>query len=269
MNEDDNIESKINYLFKLIEKEFLNYEGDTPEKEFCKADKEKRKRFDKLGIAFTAAMNNNIDVEKILDAMSEIEHGKRIYYSFDELFEDAVQNGALGEFENQQTYLIERSKCNFEFNMWLQEVKEYEYGNKSQYQTFLEKDVFIEFLQYRNDQEKKRKAESAKEKVSWQIKPYQNEIENDAMKLIIERGSLEESFCFLHLIFLHKNAFWHDEKGLPIDCNIYHPKYGFPGVITATKDGMIMSFNNVIVYQDEKNREIHSLQILSSSFMFS
>lgn len=237
---------------KAIEKEFLNYVGETPEKEFCKADNEDRRYFDKLGIAFTTAINNNIDVKEILDAMPRTNLDKKVYYSFDEMFDDAERNGAVGNFETRQLFFIARSRYNFEFNAWLQETKGFEYGNKRQYENFLTKDIFIEFLKYQNNSDEKRKTEYEQEKASWRIKPQENP-KNDAVKLIAERLRMIDFFWIDAPDILHKNAFWHDENNVPIDCNIYHPKYGYPGLITDTKDIVLTSFSNVIIYQDERS----------------
>jgi len=58
----------------------------------------------------------------------------------------------------------------------------------------------------------------------------------DVIKLIRERNELTDFLSVPAPDVLHKNAFWHDENDLPIDCNIYHPKYGFPGFETSTSD---------------------------------
>ena len=52
---------------------------------------------------------------------------------------------------------------------------------------------------------------------------------------------------------LHENAFWHNENNEPLDCNIYHPKYGdYPGFETTTKEVIVTSFNPVTIYQDSE-----------------
>jgi len=67
----NNLNEDYDTTLKAIQKEFLNYEGETPEKDFCKVDNAEQRKFMKLGIAFTTAINNNIDVSQVLDVMPE------------------------------------------------------------------------------------------------------------------------------------------------------------------------------------------------------
>jgi hypothetical protein len=75
---------------------------------------------------------------------------------------------------------------------------------------------------------------------------------DDVIKLIMERNELNDFLSVPAPDVLHKNAFWHNKDGKPIDYNIYHPKYGYPGFETTTKDHVIASFNPVTVYQDAR-----------------
>lgn len=169
----NNLNEDFDKTLKAIQKEFLNYKGETPEKDFCKADFEERKKFMKLGIAFTTAINNNMDAGQLYDAMDETSPKEKTYSTFDELFEDAARMGAIGKNENKLVYLIKRSRHNFNFNVWLQETKGLEYGNEMQYQTFLTKEIFLEYLKYEIEQERQKQNAFEKEKQSWQIEPPQ------------------------------------------------------------------------------------------------
>ncbi len=83
------------------------------------------------------------------------------------------------------------------------------------------------------------------------LPPQQPEREKDAIKLLIERTELHNFLSVPAPDILHKNAFRHDEKDKPVECNIYHPKYGYPGFETHTKEVVVTSFNPITVYQDE------------------
>lgn len=167
--------SELHYQFnkKLLEL-FLSYEGETPEKEFCKADNELRKEFRKLGKVFTTAINNNnIDAVQLYNSMSEPRYEVKTYSTFDEMFRDAANKGAFGEIENNQVFEIKKCRYDFEFTEWLYENKELEYGNSEQYQTFLNKETFLEYLKYDKEQEQQKLIAFENEKKSWKIEPPQ------------------------------------------------------------------------------------------------
>lgn len=161
----NNLDDVFDKALKEIQHKFLSYELNSPEKKFCKADQEMNKKFMKMGIALTTAINNNINATEILNAMDP-QNITGQYNNFDELFEDACKNNALGTFDRETLRLIERSKCNFEFNCWLQEKHSWQYGDKKSYENFLTKDFFIEFLKY--GRETKKNAANELEKASWQ-----------------------------------------------------------------------------------------------------
>jgi len=146
----NNLNEDFDKTLKLVQREFLSFDGDTPEKHFCKADQAMRNKFEKYGIAFTTAINHNIDVDEILTAM-EVNHAKRIvFHDFGSLFNDIVNKGLLGPFSDKKALLIAQSTYNYEFNVWLQSHKSWEYRNEKQYERFLNPDFFVEFLDYKN-----------------------------------------------------------------------------------------------------------------------
>ncbi len=73
---------------------------------------------------------------------------------------------------------------------------------------------------------------------------------DDVIKLIMERTELHDFLSVPAPDVLHKNAFLHDENDLPIDCNIYHPKYGYAGFKTYSKDIVAASFTTRHSYKD-------------------
>lgn len=170
---------------KAIETEFLNYEGETPEKEFCKADNESRKFMMKLGKVFTASLNTGIDVNNFLNSMPGTKQEAINYYNFDELFKDAARNEAFGEIKDQEDYEMKKCRYDFEFTVWLKEKKGLEYGNNTQYQSLLTKEIFIVFLKYQREQEMQQKSESQKQRESWKIGPSQ-QIENDLQYSLLD-----------------------------------------------------------------------------------
>jgi hypothetical protein len=66
--------------------------------------------------------------------------------TFDEMFEEAVKNGIMGGFKSEQDYAIEMHRYSFLFNVWLQENKDWEYGNETAYKFLLTQKVFENFL---------------------------------------------------------------------------------------------------------------------------
>ncbi|MGY4539426.1 hypothetical protein ACVW0P_003860, partial [Mucilaginibacter sp. UYNi724] len=105
----NNLNEDFDKTLKLVQKEFLSFDGDTPEKQFCKADQTMRNKFEKYGIAFTTAINHNIDVNEILAAMEINETKETAYHNFSDLFADAVANGTLDRFNDKKALLIAQS----------------------------------------------------------------------------------------------------------------------------------------------------------------
>lgn len=144
----NNLNEDFNNTLKQIQVEFLGYNEDTPEKEFCKANPETRKKFMMMGIALTNAINNNVSASAIMNAMPGKKPSTKVYDSFDALYKDASTNGTFGEFGSKEDFIINQSVYNFKFNEWLLEQKGWEYGNEEEYNEFLTKSFLIEFLNY-------------------------------------------------------------------------------------------------------------------------
>ena len=163
-----------NATLKHIQNEFLQFEEETPEKEFCKADFEQRNHFMKLGIALTTAINNNIDAKLVFDAMDITQNQQRKYNNFDKLFDAVAISGRLGEFKNQHDYILIRSRYHFEFNVWLQEIKAWEYGNDLQYKSLLTVELFNEYLDCARNKAISKKSEEQKKgtEMEFDLKKY-------------------------------------------------------------------------------------------------
>jgi len=161
-----NLNEELNITLKKVQNEFLNYSETTPEKEFCKADQSLRNKMMKMGIALTTAINTGVDA-RLLMAEIDDEESDEAFNSFDSLFEAAASNGALGEFKDKLDYFTKRTKVHFDFNIWLQELKHWHYGDDDQYKRHLKKSTFIEFMQYWTAKEKELSAKKQNEKKSW------------------------------------------------------------------------------------------------------
>lgn len=103
-----------------------------------------------------------------------------IYDDFGELFRYAVRYELISGIEVTQvgteSYLLKLNTYNFEFNRWLQEIKGWDYGNEKQYNEYLNKETFKEFLNYKQEQEQQRQNEIEAEKQSWAVEtPQQTE----------------------------------------------------------------------------------------------
>lgn len=193
----NNLNPEYQRILKHIEKLFLAHPGQTPEKEFCKRDDATRKKFAKLGIAYTTAFNHNLDAKQVYDALEEDEPQEKTYSSFNELFEDAARNGSVGEFESQQTFLMKRSRYNYLFNEWLLERKGWEFNNDETYTGFLTKENWLEFLKHERQQEAKRQTRIEREKQSWQIKPVK---ESTEVMPRFERELEKANVPFVHVV---------------------------------------------------------------------
>lgn len=146
----NNMDEDFDRTLKLVQKEFLSFEEDTPEKQFCKADQVMRNKFEKFGIAFTTAINYGIDVNEILAEMDFDEPKTEVFLNFADLFADAKSKGVIKNYSDRKEYLIAQSAYNYEFNVWLQMQKDWEYRNEKQYEKLLTREIFEEFLAQRN-----------------------------------------------------------------------------------------------------------------------
>lgn len=148
-----NLDEDFDKTLKLIQKEFLSFKQETPEKQYCRADQVVRNKFEKLGIAFTTAINHGIDVNEILAAMEFDEQKLDVINSFEGLFAEASKLSIVERYTNQKNYLIAQSSHQYEFNVWLQMVKGWEYKNEEQYKNLLTVEIFIEFLKQRTSKQ--------------------------------------------------------------------------------------------------------------------
>jgi hypothetical protein len=83
--------------------------------------------------------------------------------------------------------------------------------------------------------------------------------DNDGMKKMIETimdGTRLSDFLSVpapDLVLEH--AFWHDVHDQPVECNIYHHKYGYKGFETTSAESLVTSFLPVTSYQDPISRK--------------
>jgi hypothetical protein len=145
----NNMNDELNFTLKLVQTAFLNFPGDTPEKQYCKTDQAMRNKFEKYGIAFTAAINHGLDVNELLAAMEPEDPAEKVFHQFSDLFAAATANGLVGPFPGQKHFLIAQTTCNYEFNIWLQTHKDWEYRNEEQYLALLTIPVFSAYLSYK------------------------------------------------------------------------------------------------------------------------
>ena len=165
-----NLNEEFDKILKIIQKEFLNFEGPTPEKEFCKVDFEQRKEFMKLSIAATTAINTGVDLKIIYDGLTGKAPVEKISFStFPDMFETAYNNNAFGPYNNEIEKLINRDKYNLEFNIWLQEKEYWSYGDEEGYKSYLTKERFLEFLQYEQAEKAKQVEAHRKETATWVV----------------------------------------------------------------------------------------------------
>jgi hypothetical protein len=145
----NNLNEELNTTLKLIQAEFLSFKDDTPEKQYCRADQIMRNKFEKYGIALTSAINNGIDVGELLAAMEIGEPREIIFQNFNDLFTVATKSGLIEDFADKKEFLIAQAAYNYQFNVWLQEYKGWEYRNEEQYRELLTTDISKEFLNHK------------------------------------------------------------------------------------------------------------------------
>jgi hypothetical protein len=143
---------------KAIEYEFLSYEEQTPEKEFCR--------------------NSTKGSEEPFIKEREPQNG---YSSFSEMFDAAVESGVIAQIENAIGKTVERGSNlialkrihGMRFSDWLRDVKNYEFDSEAQYKIHLTKDNFKEYLLYYRDEQLKVKqittSNHEQESESWQL----------------------------------------------------------------------------------------------------
>ena len=115
------------------------------------------------------------------------------FKTFDDMFQRAVEIKSIDLYTDPNLsasyklalYQTDRSIYNSDFNAWLQKFKNWEYGNEPQYREFLTKEVWIEFLAYRQNQKEERLKRHETEKASWQVK---NITEIDSREARIEKA---------------------------------------------------------------------------------
>jgi hypothetical protein len=145
----NSLNEELNTTLKLIQAEFLSFKEDTPEKQYCRADQNMRNKFEKYGIALTSAINNGIDVGELLAAMEIGEPREIIFQNFNDLFTDATTSGLVEDFADKKGFLIAQAAYKYQFNVWLQEYKSWEYRNDEQYRELLTTNIFMEFLDHK------------------------------------------------------------------------------------------------------------------------
>jgi len=139
--------SESHYKFrKELLNVFLSYIDDTPEKQYCKADLNRRIEGQAVAIALEKYLNYGLDMKTALEATGAILEVENSYRNFEDLFADAFKNGALKKSTTSNNYLLELTRYNFEFNTWLQKTKNWEYGDRVQYKNFLKLEIFLGFL---------------------------------------------------------------------------------------------------------------------------
>lgn len=219
----NNLNEDFDTTLKAIQKEFLSYEGNTPEKEFCKADNTERRQLMKLSISGTNAINSGMDWITLYNAMEDDEKKNENHFqSFDSLFEAVFKDK---HFENATVKTIQRSRYNFRFNCWLQETKGLEYGNKEQYKTFLNAETFQEYLDFEGN---KTLPEIYFEKVENEAAIYINlfnkryEASGNKERLLQTEIENYEQLFFAEKLPLHglRNNMDKPIKGLPQFCSI-------------------------------------------------
>lgn len=130
---------------------FLDYPESTPEKEYCKAYKPLRNEMEMFGKAWTNFFNYGIPPEKSLEAMGYSKSKPQIFDSFEDLFLEAYNQKLILNISNKEQYIISQTKHLYNFELWLEDHKSWIDRDENQFDTFLTKEIFIEFLDYQKN----------------------------------------------------------------------------------------------------------------------
>jgi len=137
----NNLNEELDTTLKLIQAEFLSFKEDTPEKQYCKADRIMRNKFEKYGLVMTTSLNHGIDASELLAAMEIEEPQVIVFENFSDVFATAIKDGLIEDFTDKKAFLIAQTAYNYQFNVWLQEYKNWEYRNEEQYRELLNKNT--------------------------------------------------------------------------------------------------------------------------------
>ncbi|PUZ27277.1 SEFIR domain-containing protein [Chitinophaga costaii] len=156
-----------------IQKRFLAFPDDTPEKEFARRDEKRAQLFQRLGIGFTNALRYGVPVEQIFAEMEDDgeESIEKIFSNFESLFREAASQGTFGELSNKMSFAIRLSEVNYSFNLWLSANKGWDGVDEVFYSQHLTQKIFVEYLQFRQDQETIRKEQTIQRRASWHPVP--------------------------------------------------------------------------------------------------
>ena len=103
----NNMDQQYNTVLKLIEKQFLKYPGDTPEKEFCRFDVDTRKKINEVAAHLSAEMglpvhtigHTNKELSKRFPTSRYI--GK-VDFDFENLPHYIIEKGIIANFEGKR-----------------------------------------------------------------------------------------------------------------------------------------------------------------------
>lgn len=136
-------------ILKQIETEFLNYEGTTPEKGWCKCDFEERTTFRNLGTILTEYVNGRITDDELSQIHTELfkenDDDSNTFHSFNDLFDYAINKGVLTKSNNESNNM-QRIRSQSSFDKWLAQSKGWDFYDKKVYRQYLTIDTFVEFI---------------------------------------------------------------------------------------------------------------------------
>ncbi len=130
--------------FKAIEKEFLSYDEDTPEKEFCRYDFQERKKHRGIATIVEDWISGGITESEA----KQLHRGlfTRKFESFNDLFNAAHSEGRLSFLTPTESIGMQRTKTKMKFDEWLAKNKGWNLYDRDVYVQYLTIETFIEFI---------------------------------------------------------------------------------------------------------------------------
>jgi hypothetical protein len=214
----NNLDEEFNRTLKLIQREFLAFPVETPEKIFCKADRGMQRKFMKLSIVLNNSLSSNQDANELWLALEEPRQSRDCFSSFKELFETAIQMESIKTSEHILSNEALKSYHNFCFNVWLQDYRNWEYGDEEQYRLLLTKANWRQYLLHELQLEGERKQRYETEKASWQIPSTRNHQQPEEDKSLLNiKYKQEQELKILSVISKGENKYCEFKSSLRLD----------------------------------------------------
>jgi hypothetical protein len=143
----DNLDPDADRTLKAICTDFLAYPGETPEKNFCKANAATHKRFRYLESLFNTSWRTGVPVD-VLAKQTEFQFEKppKTFTTFNDLYLEAVDQNIIPAPKDKQSLAVQMVRKGIEFNDWLEATYQWHPADRERFGEFLTIALFQEFI---------------------------------------------------------------------------------------------------------------------------